>query len=502
MDPAPSIRVNIVANFIGKFWTSLVSLIFIPIYIRFMGIEAYGLIGVYISLLALFAILDMGLSSTLSRQLARLSTEPNSGQESVDIVRTLEIVYWAIGLAIGAIMAILAPLIARRWLTVSGIAPDTATRAIMIMGVVAAVEWPSAIYSGALLGLQRQVRLNVLKASAATCQSGGAVLVLWLVSPTITAYFAWQAVATLAQTAAFALSLRSVLAEKRAAPPRFRKEILVRNWRFAAGMTGISAITTIVTQLDKVILSRLLRLEAFGYYVLAFNIANALASLVQPIFSALFPRLSQLVAYGNETELARLYHAGCRLLAVAVLPICVTAAFFPGEILDVWMNNPDTTRNTFRILGLLMIGTTINAILTLPYALQLSFGWTKLSFYKNVVALPLIVPSLLLLIHRFGAEGAAIVWIAYNGALLLSEIPLMHRRILRREMISWYIYDVLVPLSVVSFVVVLSKACIPSNIGRIGSGVWIGATIFIGMAILGLMNSRMFLSLRAVHHEL
>ncbi len=67
------IRQNIIANFTGKAWTALMSLAFIPLYIKFIGIEAYGLMGIWGALGALFTLLDMGLSTTINRELAKKS---------------------------------------------------------------------------------------------------------------------------------------------------------------------------------------------------------------------------------------------------------------------------------------------------------------------------------------------------------------------------------------------------------------------------------------------
>ena len=71
------IKKNILANFSGKAWQVLMSLAFVPLYIKFMGIESYGLVGIFASLLALFGLLDMGLSTTLNRELARFSALPD-----------------------------------------------------------------------------------------------------------------------------------------------------------------------------------------------------------------------------------------------------------------------------------------------------------------------------------------------------------------------------------------------------------------------------------------
>lgn len=73
-----SVKTNILANFIGRAVAALVSLLLIPVYIRYLGIEAYGLVGLLALLTALFGILDLGVTPTINRELARLSTRPGA----------------------------------------------------------------------------------------------------------------------------------------------------------------------------------------------------------------------------------------------------------------------------------------------------------------------------------------------------------------------------------------------------------------------------------------
>ncbi len=81
-----------------------------------------------------------------------------------------------------------------------------------------------------------------------------------------------------------------------------------------------------------------------------------------------------------------------------------------------------------------------------PYALQLAFGWTKLSVFKNVIAVILLVPLIIYMTMRYGATGAASVWLFLNIGYVFFEIPIMHRRLLRKEKWRWYWQDVGVPL--------------------------------------------------------
>ena len=67
------VKLNIIANYSGKAWMTLMSLAFIPLYIKFLGIEAYALIGFFATLTSIFGVLDLGLSATLNREFGRAS---------------------------------------------------------------------------------------------------------------------------------------------------------------------------------------------------------------------------------------------------------------------------------------------------------------------------------------------------------------------------------------------------------------------------------------------
>ncbi len=468
-----SVRTNVIANFAGKAWTSLMSLIFIPFYIKFMGIEAYGLIGIFVSLVALLSILDMGLSATLSRELARLSISKETAQESRDLVRTLEVVYWSVGIVIGLGIMALAPTIAHYWINSQGIPIKTVEQALAIMGLVIALQWPTSLYDGGLIGLQRQVLLNGVRSCMATIQHGGAILILWLVSPTILAYFTWQIIISIVQTIFLAYSVWKSLpvSHKQSV---FQKYLLMKNWRFAAGMTSISIMATILTQADKIILSKLLTLTLFGYYVLAFNLANSVVLLVNPVFSALFPKLSQLiVTKDNDNLISEYYHKGCQLVSIIVLPFAGVLSLFSLQVLLLWVRDPVIAQNTHMLLSLLVIGSTLNAVMTIPYGLQLAYGWTKLSFLKNVIAVIVLVPLLIWLVNRYGAIGASFVWIILNSCYFLIEIPIMHHRLLKHEMWRWYYQDVGLPLLAALSIVFCSNLLMHPTNSLYATLIWI-----------------------------
>src|SRR5271169_2176126 len=113
---ASRLKLNLAANFVGTGWYVLLQLVCVPLYLKFLGIEAYGLIGFYLILQTGLQVLDFGLSPTMNREMARYSVQPEKSAEARDLVRTLEIGYWLIGIVIGAAIMWAAPWLSTRWI--------------------------------------------------------------------------------------------------------------------------------------------------------------------------------------------------------------------------------------------------------------------------------------------------------------------------------------------------------------------------------------------------
>ena len=441
------VKTNFFANLAGSGWTALVGLACTPLYIRFMGMEAYGLIGFYFMLQGVIQILDLGLSPTMNREMARYSVLPGKTGEARDFVRTLEVGYWAIGILIGCAVWFTAPYIASHWIKAGTISPSEVRRAVAIMGALTALQWPLSFYQGGLLGLQRQVLHNGITIATSTLSGGGALLVLWLVSPTVSAFFTWQIAVSLLQAGVTTFALwRCLPGSGRVA--RFDPAIIRNIWSFAAGMSGITITALVLMQLDKVILSKMLTLKIFGYYVLAGIVGNGLSGLlIAPMFNTIFPRFSALVAARDEKSLLEMYHGSTQVMAVMILPAAVVIALFSWEIMLLWTGSPEIAGNTAPIVSILVGGTALNGLMNLPYALQLSHGWTRIGLVINTVFIVTLVPAIVLMTLRFGTVGAASVWLGLNTIYMVIGVPLTHRRLLKGEALQWFTKDVGVPLA-------------------------------------------------------
>jgi len=459
---------NAIANYLGQGWSILMGLAFIPLYIKFLGLEAYGLIGVFTLLQTWLSLLDLGLTAAISREMARFRGGGYDAHGIRALLRSVEIV----GLGVGVVVAVgiwaLAEWLASAWLRVEALPVDVVTDAFAIMGVVVAMRFVENIYRSSIVGLQRQITLNVVGSVVATLRAVGAVAVLAWVSPSIDAFFVWQGLVSAVTIVGFAILVyRSLPSSER--PARFSLAPLKGVWRFAAGTVLVTLLGFLLSQSDKVILGSLLSLQQFALYSLAYTVASAVRQIAQPIDQAVYPGMTQLFEQGDEAGLARLYHKSAQYNAVTMGGVGIFLAVFGEQVLALWTQDPGLSNDAYAVLWILVLGMVLNGIMNGPYYLQLAAGWTGLLVRVNVVMVLVFVPAIFVLTERYGMTGAAVAWTLLNLVYVVLVARLMHRRLLTNEMWHWYGRDLLMPLSAAGAAAAAVKLLVPVQGGGVAT---------------------------------
>jgi O-antigen/teichoic acid export membrane protein len=439
------VRKNAIANYLGQAWTALMGFAFVPAYIRYLGIEAYGIVGLLAAIQAWLVLLDMGLAPTMAREMARFTARTRSASEIRNLLRSVEAISGTVAVFIALGFYLGSDWIATSWLRLEHLPVATVREGIVVVGLVAACRFFETIYRSSVIGLQMQVSLNVASALFATIRGIGALGVLAWLSPTLPAFFAWQALASVGSVLLLAwLTYNALPPVER--PVRITPSAIRNVAAFAGGMLGISALSLLLTNLDKLLLSRLLPLTHYGYYTLAATVAGALFMFVAPVTQAIYPRLTQLHSADDQVSMAAVYHRGAQATSIVCGSTALTLAIFSHTILGAWTHNPELSRNVAPLLSLLAIGNLANAIMWVPYQAQLAHGWTRLTMGLNSVGVVVCVPALFVATSQFGAIGAAWIWLLLNVFYVLVGVQLMHRRILRGQAMRWYWDDVGKPL--------------------------------------------------------
>jgi O-antigen/teichoic acid export membrane protein len=479
-----SLRQNIISNFAGQGWAFLVGMIAVPFYISFLGVEGYGLVGFYGALRAVFnSFLDFGLSVTIKREIARYTASPNKLSQTRDLVRTMEIPYWFIGLLLGFIVYLGAPIISTYWLRSDAIPASTIENVIVIMAIITFVQWPLTFYQGGLIGLQKIVLLNGVNVIIATLRGVGGILAVWLFSSPIIAFFWWQVILSIFQLGVTAYLMWHNLPPS-AHAPRFQTKIIKEIWRFALGMSGTSFFSFFLTQADKIILSKILTLEHFGYYSIAVTLNDQLQMVNAQIVQPIFPRFAAVISLDDKEALRDLYHKASQLVAVIILPIAGTAAFFSRELIYLWTQDMQLASIVAPIATFLFAGTALLNVIDIPVVVSIAYGWVKFTFYRSLVLSILFVPLLVVLSLKYAGIGAALAWALLNLAQLIILPTIVHHKILIGEKVQWYFFDVGIPLMVSLTILSVARWLMPLNMSFLQYILYIGLIALIVLVVM------------------
>ena len=229
---------------------------------------------------------------------------------------------------------------------------------------------------------------------------------LYGIGTTVDVFFWWHAVVVLCQSLVCAVVLWKHLPKYDFAP-KFNAAELHDARAFAGGLFAINILAIGLTQIDRFTLSALRPLEELGYYSVALSIAAGLGRMVQPMFNALYPRFSRLVANQDSGELCRLYHLSSQCLAVVVAAVSLVLIVFASDVIYLWTGDHALATKVALPLSILVAGTALNGLMNLPYAMQLANGWTRFARNLNLVALFLGIPFCLWATSFYGMAGAA-----------------------------------------------------------------------------------------------
>ena len=479
------VKRNLVANYVGQAWSAIMNLAFIPIYIKYLGIESYGLIGLFGMLQAWLSLLDMGMTPSVSREMARFKGGEHTEKSIWTLFRSIEIVALFVAITISLGVWVSSDWLAINWLKAEKLHPKIVANAFSIMGIVTALRFLEGIYKSAIVGLQKQLQLNVVNIIFSTLRGVGAVILLKWFTTGIYSFFLWQGLLSLIAVIVLLIITYTSLPQN-IRNIRFSFQSLVSIRKYAGGLIGITILTLILTQIDKLYLSKLITLSEFGYFSLATTIASSLFPLIGPILITWFPKLTELHAANQNELLITKFHQGAQLVTVFMGSAAIILIFFSEPILRIWTQNPLIANSSSNLLKLSAFTCLLSGLNYIPYNTQLALGWTDLSLKTNIVSIIFIIPLVYLLTKKYGAVGAISASIILNAGQILIGTQFMFNKILSTERLKWYKDDLFIPLLSGSIIAFICSLFVPSASNTIAQVCWIffaGILVFFGSVL-------------------
>lgn len=404
-------RWSFVSNLAGRLWLSVMNLVAVPVYVRLLGANAYGIVSLVATFQAVLGLLDFGLSGTANRELAMARADGNGGIIA-NTVRTFEFIYWSVAIVIGICFVASSHWLATSWLPRQSLPPADIQLAIALGGLAMAARWPASLYNGILQGLERQVLQNGILVVAATLRISITIIAIVFFVRTVYCFLVAQAVSNMLEVLLIGTIARRLARTDSQA--RFDVDVVRRVWRFAIGFNLIGAFGMLVSGAPQLLISKLLPLDELTYYSLASTAAGVLLVISTAAQNTLFPRFSACWQRQEFAEIQKLYAISLRFTVyICAAPLAVLY-FFPSEVVSLWTHSPELARHVAAVLPILAIAVMANCAVGIPYILVVASGHTRLPVLMNAISFPIMLAGCYFAIRLSGVSGAAWCWLAFN----------------------------------------------------------------------------------------
>ncbi|MCJ8159695.1 lipopolysaccharide biosynthesis protein [Sphingomonas sp. LaA6.9] len=474
-------RRNFLAGVASSGWTALIGLLAVPWYIHYLGIEAYGMIGVYLTLQGIFLLLDLGLSPTVSREVAR-SMVSGTMPHARALINSMSLLFLLSGGVMAAGLAGLAPWLASKWLNAGSLPLDQVVISLALSAMTIGARWPATLYVGVLNGARRVDLVSGVTIASTTLANVGAVAVLAFVEPSLRAFFLWHALIGAFHSIAMRVAARHVVGGW--SGTGFDWVVVKSIWRFSAGMAAVAATGILFSQIDKVVLMRTTTLDQIGHYTIATALASILYRLVTPAFNVVYPQLSGIFETGSTADLSRQYHDSTRRFLTIIFPAAMILIVCARPILSIWISDENIVDQTSTIVIFLSLGTAVHCAMYFPYALQIACGMTFVPLLTNIILSVIFIPAVFVLSSWMGAIGASIAWVILHFFYFILGTYLTDRYVLPGQGWPWVLHGVAPPL-VISTGFGFAAAFVMPVIGSDVSRLFFGSICAMGALVIG-----------------
>ena len=414
---AERILKNIGSGLIAQVWSGALGIMVLPILVRGLGAERYGLLALSLSVIGFAAIADLGVGRAASKYLAEdyERNETSRTQQHISNALTICAVMGAVGTGF---LALATPVLVDRVLKVP---PPLTTEARLVLRATSLGLLPVLLritFDGALAGHHRITDLSVGNMLANTLKAGlsvGAVLT----GRSIVGVVMANVCVSYLHALGLWLYTRQYFAGRVKIRLGWNLKIARELVRLGLVSTAASFIASILLlYFDRFVIGVFLPLAALGYYSTAFDVTSKQCYISSPIGQAFFPVFSGKSTAGSA-EFEKHYLHATKLQAVGLTGLAAMLIVLGRPLLTYWIS-PDIAFHSATVMAVLTVGMLLSSYATLPY-IAIIAGSTRPGVCLKIFAASFGVHAFfsILLVRVAGTLGvAAALVMAFSAAFL------------------------------------------------------------------------------------
>jgi len=466
----------------GQVVNMAVSILFVPAYIYFLGIEGYGIYSFFLMLFGWITMIQAGIDPAVIRMTAKYAAM--SDQPKINALVTASIIFQiSVASLIGVVFFLssdyLASFIVKNEIS---FLHETKVALYYAGANIVILMWRN-VYVAFFMGLQRYDISSVYDALFNLVASLLAIVAVW---------FGFGIVGMIATR--LVINILSIVVLHNVAKkvePSFgfsltiSKELLKEIYDYASWIVAGRMNRLAINALPPILINTYVGPSGIAYFNIATRIVMALNNLLSSATNVIFPFVSELVTLQDAERTRSAYLSANRLLSLVSAPLYCFGVIYSWDLLYFWLGS-DVADNAWLLMGIFFVGYYLTSASMVPSNFALGMGNVKLLAFTGFIQTAIIVVTLPLLLKTFGIEGAGLNLILFEFASIVMGI-IITTKIIGASNFTFWIRDrllmLLISSGIFSMFIPLKNIFPQGVITRVEMAVYLGCVFLLGMAI-------------------
>ena len=396
---------NTIWNLLGQILPMAVAIVTIPIIIRGMGVERFGVLSLVWVVVGYFSLFDLGIGRALTKFVAD-KLGANEEHLIPSLARTSLLLMFLLG-TLGALVTLaLSPWLIHRMLKIPEALQAESLNGFYLLALCVPIVTVTAGLRGMLEALQRFRIANVIRIPLSIFSFVAPLLVL----PFSHSLFPVIAVLVVGRIVGCGVHVWACFE----AVPELRRSrsvegtLVVPLLRYGSWMTVNNVLGPLMSYIDRFLIGVLLSVTAVAYYTAPVDMVLRLTVIPIAVVGVLFPAFAMSLNQ-DPARAGLLLSRGLKYVFLVVFPIVLVMVTFAPEGLRLWLG-PAFSLHGASVLRWVAAGAFLNALSTLPFVLIQSAGRPDITAWLLVGELPVYWAALWFMTRWLGIEGTAIAW--------------------------------------------------------------------------------------------
>jgi O-antigen/teichoic acid export membrane protein len=397
---------NTVWNLVGTGAPMVIAAFSIPLLIRGLGKDRFGVLSMVWIVIGYFSLFDLGIGRALTKLVAD-KIGADEEHEVPPLAWTGLFLMLLLGVVGGLFTSAIAPWLVHRLLKVPSALQAETLRSFFLLGTSIPVVTATSGLRGILEAKQRFRVLNLIRIPMSTFSFAGPLLVLPFshsLVPVVSVLLAGRTVGCLIHLSACFYAVPALRHKFTIAGSLITPLLKCSSWMMVSNMVGPA-----VLYVDRFLIGAALSLGAVAYYTAPFDLVNRFIVIPSAISGVLFPAFAMSIAQ-DPHRTGLLLNRGIKYTFLSMFPLTLMIVTLSPEVLRIWLGAA-FAEHSGSVLRWLAVGILINAITVIPFSLLEGVGRPDITGKFLVLDLAIYTGIAWKLIQRFGIEGAAIAWV-------------------------------------------------------------------------------------------